>query len=320
MIRDPMMEKAKSLKELASSTARLVLFLSLFGAVISTAQKPSDLPAGWWPDPSTGLMWAAAAGNGHANTMTWDESVSYCSALQLDGYSGWRLPKVEDIATATYLYPVPIYDKEGNVEKTYDYLAFKGQLTASADIRIWTANAAQNGEYTTIFVGAPDILGIMAHPKEWGSLFQMNALKWHLRSAKPSDRNGAVCVRPIEPDLLAIAKAAQVPHPVADQQALTNYIPLNKARLAYQSGNYQECLTQAQLARAQNVDPATVDWAIGIAYGQLGDWDQAISNLEAALKINKQYQDAGDALGWAKASQKAAPKGKHVKQQPPEWK
>ena len=265
-------------------------------------------------------MWAAAAGNGHANTMTWDESVSYCSALQLDGYSGWRLPKVADIATATYLYPVPIYDKAGNVEKTYDYLAFKGQLTATADMRIWTANAAENGEYTTIFVGRPDVFGMMAHPKEWGSLFQMNALKWHLRSAKPSDRNGAVCVRPIEPDLLAIAKAAQVPHPVADQQALRNYIPLNKARLAYQAGNYQECLTQAQLARAQHVDPATVDWAIGIAYGQLGDWDQAISNLEAALKINKQYQDAGDALGWAKASQKAAPKGKPVKQQPPEWK
>ena len=124
----------------------------------------------------------------------------------------------------------------------------------------------------------------------------------------------------MEAELLAIPKAARVPYPVADQQALTNYIPLNKARIAYQSGKYQECLTQAQLARAQNVDPATVDWAIGIAYGRLGDWDQAISNLEAALKINKQYQDADDALSWAKASQKAAQKGKPVKQQPPVWK
>jgi hypothetical protein len=43
----------------------------------------------------------------------------------------------------------------------------------------------------------------------------------------------SLCVRPIDPDLLQIAKDAQVDVPVADQQALKAYVPLNKARLAY---------------------------------------------------------------------------------------
>jgi hypothetical protein len=45
----------------------------------------------------------------------------------------------------------------------------------------------------------------------------------------------------------------------------------------------------------------------------------AITNLEAALKIDKDYGAAKDALKWAKEGQSAAKKGKCPKAQNPQW-
>jgi tetratricopeptide (TPR) repeat protein len=130
---------------------------------------------------------------------------------------------------------------------------------------------------------------------------------------------GVFCVRPMETDLLQVAKAAAVNHPVPDIQTLQTFIPLNKARLAYQSGNYQESITQAQLAISLKADPATANWGIGISYGRLGQWDQAITNLQSALVIDKDFAAAETALKWAKAGQKAAKKGKLPKEPTPKW-
>jgi tetratricopeptide (TPR) repeat protein len=67
------------------------------------------------------------------------------------------------------------------------------------------------------------------------------------------------------------------------------------------------------------VHPATAYWGIGISYGRLGQWDQAISNLQSALKIDKDYRDAETALKWAKDGLKAAKKGKQPKEPSPTW-
>ena len=90
----------------------------------------------------------------------------------------------------------------------------------------------------------------------------------------------------MEPDLLQAAKAAAVNHPVPDLQTLQTFIPLNKARLAYQAGNYQESINQAQIAVGLKADPATAYWGIGISYGRLGQWDQAISNIQSAPRMD----------------------------------
>jgi tetratricopeptide (TPR) repeat protein len=60
-------------------------------------------------------------------------------------------------------------------------------------------------------------------------------------------------------------------------------------------------------------------WGIGISYGSLGQWDQAISNLESALKIDKDDRDAESASKWAKDGLKAAKKGKQPKEPSPKW-
>lgn len=108
-------------------------------------------------------------------------------------------------------------------------------------------------------------------------------------------------------------------HPVPDLQTLQTFIPLNNARLAYQAGNYQESITQAQAAISLKADPATATWGIGISYGRLGQWDQAIANLQSALAIDKNFGAAQTALKWAKDGLKAAKKGKLPKEPSPTW-
>jgi tetratricopeptide (TPR) repeat protein len=130
---------------------------------------------------------------------------------------------------------------------------------------------------------------------------------------------GAICVRSMEPDVVVAAKAAAVDQPVADIQTLQNFIPLNKARLAYQAGNYQESIAETQTAISLKADPATDYWDIGISYGRLGQWDQAIANLQSTLAIDKNFGDAETALKWAKDGLKTAKKGKLPKEPSPKW-
>ncbi len=77
----------------------------------------------------------------------------------------------------------------------------------------------------------------------WG-MFCKHPVGGHELRSRISDRNYALCTRPLEADLLHIAKDAQVNHPVPDVQTLKNIVPLNKARLAFQAGQYQESVAR----------------------------------------------------------------------------
>ena len=138
--------------------------------------------------------------------------------------------------------------------------------------------------------------------------------------SKVSDRNAVLCVRPIDADILQLAQDAQVSHPIPDLLTLKANAPLNRARLAYQAGRYQDAVTQSQGALAIKPDLADAYWGIGISYGMLGQWDQAIGSLEAALKIDNNCNNAKTALKWAKDGLNAAKKGKQPKELSPTWK
>jgi tetratricopeptide (TPR) repeat protein len=185
----------------------------------------------------------------------------------------------------------------------YDALFFKkgGINTFGLGMIIWTSTRSQQTDVESAWVAAFE----SAPPFSTGPL----SLTF----------GGAECVRPMKADLLLTAKAAEVNHPVPDLQTLETFIPLNKARLVYQAGNYRESINQAQLAVGSKADPATAYWGIGISYGQLGQWNQAITNLQSALKIDKNYRDAETALKWAKDGLKAAKKGKQPKEPSPKW-
>src|ERR1017187_461423 len=89
-------------------TSFVVLCLAAFGTQCCSAQIFSKDPAKWWPDPSTGLMWAEHGYSGdsrsiiHPHGRTWQESVDYCAALKLGGFSGWRILTFDEVKGIAY--------------------------------------------------------------------------------------------------------------------------------------------------------------------------------------------------------------------------
>ncbi|MBW2709448.1 MAG: DUF1566 domain-containing protein, partial [Deltaproteobacteria bacterium] len=53
-------------------------------------------------DTSTGLIWqqdTARDGQGNYDTMTWEEALAYCEALNLGGHTDWRLPTIKELGS-----------------------------------------------------------------------------------------------------------------------------------------------------------------------------------------------------------------------------
>jgi hypothetical protein len=62
-----------------------------------------------WTDSSTHLMWAL---RDNGSDVHWDAANRYCSSLSLGGFTGWRLPEIEELAG--------IYDPAVNLAGTYN--------------------------------------------------------------------------------------------------------------------------------------------------------------------------------------------------------
>jgi hypothetical protein len=251
------------------------------------------------------------------NGLSWYQARDYCSSLQLAGSTGWRLPTLEEVkaiivvrkivscCSSHFGEPKAIAEPEIGFESMpTDFFSFKGSLsTFSKDlvaVYIWTSTPSQSDPNSAWAVAIP-----------WDQFFTKSLTNLE---------EGAICVRSMEPDLLVAAKASEVNHPVPDLQTLQDFIPLNNARLAYQAGKYQESVAQAQIAISLKADPAVAYWGIGISYGRLGQWDQAVSNLQTALSIDKNSNDAKIALKWANDGLKASKRGKLPKEPSPTWK
>ncbi len=249
--------------------------------------------------------------------MSWDEAGAYCSSLTLGGFSGWRLPTLDEMRSEEYLYPFTETDKDG-FKQTVDFLGFKGNVQTAQATRIWTSSAAGSQQYFSVFMGPPDVFGILFKGQVKAAL-NPDRSEAHERVSKVSDHNAALCVRKIDADILQLAQDARVSHPVPDLLTVKANVPLNIARLSFQAGRYGDAIVQSQAALAIKPDLADAYWSIGISNGMLGQWDQAISNLESALKIDKGYGDAKDSLQWAKDGQKAAKHGKTSTDKSPMW-
>jgi hypothetical protein len=324
--------------KLSFSAPLALVYLIFAGTQCSLAQYPTN----WWPDPSTGLMWSGEMtptktgppfGTRTVNGFTWQQATDYCSSLQLAGYVGWRLPTLDEVKAVTAVMPHSETSSElvssgkdlnapphfADVTSSHKELLFKGGLHNDWDIDNRRYSYDPSVEYTfamdlwTSTQSQPDLRSA------W--IFELlGSSKGYLTKDVTDEKVGVICVRAMEPDLLKVAKAAGEAPPVPDIQTLQNFIPLNNARLAYQAGNYQESITQAQTAAITlKASPEIAYRGIGISYGRLGQWDQAIANLQSALKVDQYYGDAVTALEWAKDGQKAAKKGKLPKEPNPTW-
>ena len=292
----------------------------------------------WWPDPSTGLMWAEHGyiGLGHAGKMqglNWQQANDYCFALKLGGFSGWRIPALEEVKGIAYTHHVDGYwgtitEADGteipSYQKPFDMQDLKigewPNLNSYGDF-VWTSTPSPYADKSAWIVGPyvtlATVLKTEVNRSEGRFIF------------KSSDPLSALCVRPMELDILAIAKDAQVGTPVPDPQTLKAYVPLTRARLEFNVGQFEQSIADAQSALTIEPDLSEAYYGVGVAQGMLGHWDPAIASLKSALKIDKNYADAQSALAWANAGKKAAKKGQKpmIKRKPwpppvwlgPEW-
>jgi len=257
--------------------------------------------------------------------LNWQEANDYCSALKIGGLSGWRLPTLDEVKGIEYTrhgvvtinygpaYTVPCdYDGtkkcwvlRGDTTPPYDQLTLKVDIgREDASCSIWTSTPSPTDRESALVVTPQLTFTPILRTKTQAS--RLSAI-------------AALCVRPMEPETLQIATDAQVGAPVPDLQTLKANVPLTKARLAYQAGQYQESITQAQNALSIKPGLQTAYWGMGISYGMLGQWDLAIANLNSAVKLGKD-EAVNAALQWAKASKQAAKKGEKPKIKGKEWK
>jgi hypothetical protein len=137
-------------------------------------------------------------------------------------------------AGAEYFFPVTDTDKRG-FDQTIPYLGMKGGISISYLTRVWTSTLGGDHQYVSVLMGPPDLARVLFKPKLWERILDPAEPIAHERASKVSDRNAVLCVRSIDPDLLQIAKEAQVRQPVPDLLTLKANVPLNMARQAFQS-------------------------------------------------------------------------------------
>lgn len=268
----------------------------LVGGVRADAKAGAIIPTTFWPDPSTGLMWTGFAGP----QMSWDKSNSYCAALNIAGYTVWRLPSKEELTAIMGVENVPkssYVTPHGNLEMepSFNVVHFKGNIQFTGRDAVWTT-ATKDGKYQVV-----------------NSQGRIDFIK------RTDDRPSPLCVRSMEPDLLALAKQANAPLPVPDLQTLKAYAPYNTAHKLYISGQYQEALTQEKAALAIEPNLNYANWGLGLTYGMLGQWDDAVPVLQALLKADKNNDATKAALKWAEDGQKAAKKGEAFNGKSPAW-
>jgi len=262
----------------------------------------------------------------HWSGLSWQEASDYCSALRIGGLSGWRLPTADEVKGIEYTrhgvvnindgpaYAIPCVDNHtktcwighGDWTEPHDEFTMKIEIGSNdANCSIWTSTPSPTDQGSALVVIPPQ-------------LTVKPILRTKTRATYLS-AIAALCVRPMEPEILQVAKDAQVGAPVPDLQTLQANVPLTKARLAYQAGQYQESITQAQNALSIKPGFQTAYWGMGISYGMLGQWDLAIANLNSASKLGKNDETKA-ALQWAKASQKAAKNGEKPQIKGKDWK
>ncbi len=265
---------------------------------VPVAKSATKGPTTWWPDSASGLMWT---GTDDGPAIAYQQAVDFCQNLQLGGFSGWRLPTIDEIEHATtYVYSDPatvLVHPKGTpqgvrvaeeVSPAFTPLYFKWTRIGLA--WMWSSSAAGTGTLYTEYIG--DSSGNRR------------------RVSKPDDHIGhhTFCVRLMESDLLQTAKDANVPQAVADTKALQGWVLIRKSEKAIKSLQYQDAVTTAKQAVLVLPKEAQAFRDLGVAEGYLGQSDDAIASLTTAHKLNSKDDEIISNLAWAKNGKKQARK------------
>jgi Protein of unknown function (DUF1566) len=114
-----------------------LLFLGLCLSALAEAQ--TGVPVGvdaalnsTWNDPATGLLWTKMDNGADVD---WNQATAYCSNLRLAGYSGWRLPTIEELQG--------IYDPSAPVQTTFDFGVVSVYVKGNLKLTGWDWSSTQ---------------------------------------------------------------------------------------------------------------------------------------------------------------------------------
>jgi hypothetical protein len=297
--------------------SRCLLALSLPGFLApAVAQNANHPPTNWWPEPSSGLMWA---GTLHPDLdiipanltdgLLYQDAANYCAGLTIAGFSGWRLPTLDEVKAATELEPESA--QYFNLPEPHAHwvtvqiraLQFKGRsvegIPQECRNNFWTSTSDDSASHWAVVLDCPRVAfgraGSTAHAP-------------------------ALCVRPLDPDMEALAKGSHVDIPISTMQDLQAYFALSQAQASDRAGQFSDGLQKALSSLQLKPDLIPANIGVGILYGELGQWDQAVKILQSARsRLDWNNRNIKAALKWAKNGQKAAAKGKPPKGKAPAW-
>ena len=73
-----------------------VILLIMIGVSILNAEFSRDNSAEIVYDSNTGLYWQD---NSDSGTFVWQDTIEYCENLELNAYTDWRLPNINELAS-----------------------------------------------------------------------------------------------------------------------------------------------------------------------------------------------------------------------------
>jgi tetratricopeptide (TPR) repeat protein len=229
--------------------------------------EASKAPPTWWIDAGHGLMWTMQT----SHSMNYQSAVAYCADLRLAGYSDWRLPTIAelDMVTTNRSYTTTgIHDHKAVEHSDVDVSFAWGKAPPNG--YVWSSTS--NGKDKMVVENLSFASGGHSDANPTASLL--------------GGGHYALCVRGVTDDK---------PTPQIRAQAAVLV-----SQVAARAGNYEPALDYAKQALA--LDPGSPDAldALGVAEGHLGQWADAVTQIEAALKIDGKNSGYKADLKWAK--------------------
>ena len=119
------------------------LMVFMFGSVVANAEL--NRVNGVVTDSTTSLQWQDDYSDSTVR-LTWDEAISYCESLTLNGQDDWRLPNINELSSITDL---AYYDPAINPKFTITNGSWYWSSTTaiSENDRAWSVSPGRGGEY-----------------------------------------------------------------------------------------------------------------------------------------------------------------------------
>jgi hypothetical protein len=229
-------------------------------------------------------MWMSWEAMPQKKGVNQQEAASFCSTLQIGGITGWRLPTEAELNADTSMQPPRPDPRSGRFFNpdaiVITYLTY-----------VWTSTLDGPDSAVAVSFGRPWNMDRHDVIDATGTFHKVKLTK--------SKSMGVICTRQMEPEIVQAAKEAEVGFPVESLQVLEVNVPLRLAREAFEAGKYQDCLVQTKRALQIMPQSAFSHWADGICSGMAGQWDDAIADEQAAVKLDRTFRDARYALKWA---------------------